>query len=236
MVRCDDLELLLIDAETKQPLPEKVDRHGQTWVQGEPGNEFFVQVIHSLPPFTHVQANVQVDGKDLGYTWITQGPNASDLLGPNKDDDTVHSFKFVRHEASYEGTEADLVMPSVGTVKAIWSTVYKTAKTWDDDGSGLSHWTALDDNHHANAHNKKDWAALKAGVGSAPQHIAPMSDRVYEDGPLIGSLTIHYTTDFGMAVRGLVDEEEANLPPIKKAKKEDKKPSGTSQEDAILLE
>lgn len=249
MVRTGCFELLLIDAVTKQPLLEKVDGEGKVWVKGDPGDEFFVQVISSMPRGTDVDASVKVDGNDLGYGWVTHGPDRSDMLGPAKGGDlennVVHAFKFVRHEnktVEEDDDDGPGPLPAAGTVQVNWHLTYKTAKTYDTPSSSCASWQAVASDAHASSHNKKEMATLKAGVGSAPSQIAGLSNAVYEKGQHIATATIHYTTDFGMAVRGLYTEDEVRPPPAlllpapKKAKTEKKEAAGTSQQTAISVD
>jgi hypothetical protein len=76
MVRTDlDLfEVQLVDAETKEALPEWT-HGGEHYVEAEPGREFVVRLRKHQRCDGHVQSAIRVDGTSIGYTNVW-GPGA----------------------------------------------------------------------------------------------------------------------------------------------------------------
>lgn len=236
----------LVDATTGMPLQERTDANGAVWVKGEPGDEFFVLVEQDARggPACDVSASIKVDGASLGYrpVWKRENlPFTSNLLGPAKtgqlstDSDMVtHAFKFLRHETTQNGDDDDdRGEPTTGSVvvtfrRAVFSDEMRKNVTT------VSEWVGSDE--AVVASNKKEQVALRAGVGSVPSRICvrPTVVRAHE---VLETVTVRYTTDFGIAVRGLYTPDEVNMPssssPARKRVK--KAAGGMSEDDAIVL-
>ena len=99
--------LSLVDAASHDPLPEYRAADGSWWVRGDAGGEFFVVIGSEVTD--SILCTVAVDGKDIGYHWITHRPNTSAPLGPLKGgqmlspdatDMVTHAFRFVEVEAN----------------------------------------------------------------------------------------------------------------------------------------
>lgn len=207
--------LHLVDAVTEGKLREHVDDDGMTWVKGDAGEEFFVQI--SCETFQTIKCEVSVDGKGIGYTWLTHKPDISIPLGPIKaNQDTepsstngmvTHAFRFVELDVPSDQTggaagddDDENIRPGYGTIVAKWFTTRHVssellfvAKTWEGTEAPAS----------TRSDNKKDASVMRSTVGCMPGSLPPVVPGVYEKHEEIGRLEIRYTSDFGMAVRGL---------------------------------
>lgn len=237
MVADGGFRLSIVDATTKQPLRERVDKGDIGWVQGEEGHEFFVTVGVDKrpasrppnPPAKYVHACIYVDGKDLGYHMRFQScyTSTSPPLGPAKagqawnEEGVVHAFKFERGTSGGGNWHVGSVTVVFrrATLQSSAAVPKTTIQTW----TGQTASAAL---HH------KEQSSLHAGVGTTPGKMPNVASRPLECHEVLGVLTLRYTSDMGLAVRGM----EADTPPCKKVKTEDKKPGGTSKQDAIVLE
>ena len=56
--------------------------------------------------------------------------------------------------------------------------------------------------------HKKDSSVLRSTAGSMPGSLLSVCHGTYEDVEQLCTLTIKYTTDFGLAVRGLLKDED----------------------------
>lgn len=229
--------LSVLDAVSLDPLREYKGPGGAAWVKGEHGEEFFVEVRCEMTKT--VVCYVTVDGKDIGYTWITHRPNVSEPLGPLRESmptvDAISTsvpttaFQFVELEAnqddtapppSAEGGAADerVPIPANGTIVATWYTTEDTPVKvtsshrlgdWESN-AGTTDVGATD--------NKKDCSVLRSTKGSMPGSVPSVSDVYYGKKELLGRLEIKYSTDFGLAVRGLYPKQEVQYARPKKRK------------------
>ena len=253
MVQSNIFTLRLVDAFTKTDLNERVDSNGRTWVKGDGGDEFFVVVENLKDPMSSIKCCISVDGVDLGYTWISHCINKSTPLGPMKsgqtfasgNDLTAHAFRFVRHERTKDevkdettretkNEERDRHIPESGTVTAVWYVATNMGNSIESHRT--TDWTGQT-NSKTSSH-KKDQSTLHATVGSVPATLPMKNSWDYDTGRELARATIHYTTDFGMAVRGLysTDEVTDDTPVPKRVKKEELKKDGETAEAAIVLE
>ena len=228
MVRSDRaFSMVLLDADTKEPLRERVDSAGRTWVEGEEGRQFFVQVGGENPQTTI--ATIEVDGTSIGYEWRSSGPRTSEPLGSIKgnnfdEERVVRAFRFALHKKQQSGDEAQDSHPlnntPVGTVTASWYTIQKekneaSPAPWSVHNPKYTAWSTAGDDVRAATHHKKEASTLRAEVGSTPHTLACKTSNVsYLKKDHLQTLTIHYTTSFGLAVRHLLTDEETRAPPV----------------------
>ena len=231
----------VVDANDKTALTERTDSGGTVWVKGEPGDEFFV-TIRQLYDIGHAAtAHINVDGKDLGYSLVwKRGPFVSSPLGPPKsgqswdDSDMVtHAFKFMRHVAPQPSADDERRVPAAGSVTVTFYRAVVSADQTAPRQDTTSEWTGSTDT--AVASHKKEQASLRAGVGSVPGRLPRAADTFYDHKEVLATITIRYTTDFGIAVRGLYTPDEVNMPSSPAKKKMKKEAGGTSADDAIVV-
>jgi hypothetical protein len=246
MVQNQGFTLMLLD-EFKNPMRERVDKDGVTWCVGEPNKEFWIQMgqMHSW----HASLlYLEVDGADIGYSmsfkkhWIgTTNPLGAIKSGQDwnsTDPLTTHAFKFMRHDVVKDDNDEDDIRGNTpaGSITMYVHKCVPGVKTELPQDGTTSAWTPSSSTG-ANVTHKKEQAALRAGVGSTPGSLNAVSNDAIDDLGEVCRITIRYTTDFGMAVRGLYTEEEVSAPPPppppKRVKRE---PRGDSEEDAICLE
>lgn len=237
----------LVDATHRTILQERVDANGKAWVMGEPGDEFFVAVAQREHVPCAVKTYVAVDGVDIGYGILfpSTAPCELPLMGPMKSGQTwsegalvTHAFKFLRHDvrdALREQDEGERRVPPAGRVTVRLVRTIKTDRPVV--GLALNTWSG-DSSVGPCPRYKKDQSELRAAVGRTVRTIGCAAPLHYEDQEELARLTIRYTTDFGMAVRGLYTREEANgaqQPPPKRVRRERRAPTGASTKDAIVL-
>ena len=231
MPSTSNFSVALVDAVTQEQLSEYTASDGSTWVKGEPGDEFFVSVQTEVSNFS-VVCCIEVDGKDIGYTWVTHKADISPPLGPLKGgqslstsakDIVTHAFRFVELEANRtESNEADddrVVPPGNGEVTAIWYTARETGLLNSD--LKIGEWTGDRLEGDRLTDNKKDCSVLRSMNGSMPGSVPGVSPRTYEKDEEIGRLSLKYTTDFGMAVRGLYPKQPVQYARPKKRTERD---------------
>jgi hypothetical protein len=232
--------LRIVDAVTLRPLKEYVDSEDRIWVKGDHGSEFFVIVETKNMDSPHIKCSIKVDGNDIGYAWIVHSPDVSPPLGPLKHGQrceageklTSHAFKFIEEDAVI-GNEDTVPLPPAGCVTAKWSAAVESGvpppvkvdfNTWSESvigAKGTSH--------------KKDASIVRAGQGHTPSELPMYQSKQYSSTHDLTTATVYYTSDFGLAVRGLLKNEETGMcssmknihkktdgecRPAKKAKKE----------------
>lgn len=226
--------LSVVDATTLDTLKE-YDDGSTTWIKGEDGDEFFI-VIKS-ETYDHVRCCIQVDGKDLGYTWKSKAPNESTPLGPLKEGQVMtsgkaglvtHAYRFVRHAvAETSSSDEDAPHPGCGTITATWHSVECT------DTSAICTKTnawVKDDLPIGGGSHKKDSSVLRSTVGSMPGSLPTVCPGTYEDVEELCTLSIKYTTDFGLAVRGLLKDEDVGHAIVKEKCRKRRRGMNVAQE------
>ena len=108
----------------------------------------------------------------------------------------------------------------VGTVTASWYTIQKekheaSPAPWSVHNPKYTAWSTAGDDVRAATHHKKEASTLRAEVGSTPHTLACKTSNIsYLKKDHLQTLTIHYTTSFGLAVRHLLTDEETRAPPV----------------------
>ena len=224
--------LSLVDADSLDPLREYGEcLSSVSWVKGEGGDEFFV--VLRCEQYNSTKCFVEVDGKDLGYTWISHSPGTSEPLGPIKGGQTAragstdlvtHAFRFVRESRSEEHKPS-----SFGTVKATW---FACEREGDDDAVTLDGWDE-DDTFDS---------SLRASTGAMPGSLPKVCTGSWVTRDEMCSLSINYTTEIGLAVRGLTNvphkrtADEDDVVEVKKLKKDDTEDEDKSLKDDEVVD
>ena len=224
--------LSLVDAVSGEELREYKADDTSTWVKGDPGEEFFIVVGCHMPPKSIVCA-LEVDGKDIGYNWICHRANTSMQLGPIKSgqevgsctaDIVTHAFRFVEVDANGGGEAGDgneEGPPGHGTIVATWYNAEQVHTQTPPSSCSFNAWEGDAEGSLLTTDNKKDCSVLRSTSGSMPGSLPVVSDSVYEKRDKIGSLEIKYTTDFGIAVRGLYPRQPVQYARPKKRRFQD---------------
>jgi hypothetical protein len=97
-----------------------------------------------------------------------------------------------------------------------------------------SEWRGSDETVAVASH-KKEQSSLRAGIGTTLGRLPTASDVAYDRHEVLATLNVRYTTDFGIAVRGLYTPEEVNMPSSPVRKRVKREPRGTNEDDAIVL-
>ena len=219
--------LSLTDAATGEVRREYADaRSEDVWIKGEQGEEFFLRLKND--DTCDAVCIIHVDGVDLGYRITMPSRRESPLLGVPKSgqswsDSTVmwHALQFVERkrdddDGSRVDDDEDRRLPEVGSVKVDWyqceydrdrtltTGTEAVTKPWPGNSSGVSSSTM----------HKKEQSQLCSKEGSSVAEFtnrptAPFARR----GPLLATTKILYTSDFGLAVRGLLSAEECGMAP-----------------------
>lgn len=228
MVRVGAFVLRLVCARTDAELEEHTDDAGNTWVAGSEGDEFFVRVQLAADPGFDVQTVVEVDGASIGYTWNISGDqvdsesNKTSKLGPLKSGQqssggtqvTAHAFKFekIGQPAADNDDNDDDSQPASGQVVARWHRAVKSGQpalntgvqTWQ--GAGATAAAGGD-----KARKKEGASALKSGTGATPTSYT-WSQYMWEQHEEVARATIRYTSEFGLAVRGILKDDQGGAP------------------------
>ena len=214
MVVSGGFALQLVDANSGAPYKELLDTSGQSWVAGEQGDEYFLQAKHVISPGCRTMCFLEVDGVRIGkYKKDAGSLGWSRNLGLKKSGQTIargeegvcHALKFQRiGQAAAQAADDDGAdegrPPAHGMITA---TFYRSTKLGKKHHSTTTGGTNLGSSTQSHADNKKEGAAaLKSTAGSAPASYKPSSHKsiTHEE---LGRVTIRYTSDFGLAVRGL---------------------------------
>lgn len=216
--------LRLVDAEKRQPLEEYRDAQGQTWVVGEEGVEYFVELT---TPGGVSQASVEVDGVGVGYSWNVSHAKTSVLgnikAGGSSDPgaEMVHrSFAFAKAAAPPPasdgggGSSEDSRAPAFGSVSATW---YRATKI--DGGAAASYgsvtsaWQGNKDDElgkpmAAASKKKESIGALKSTVGtSIASGSSSWSTAKWTRHEMIAQAMLRYSSEFGLTIRGIIKPE-----------------------------
>lgn len=219
---------------------------GQTWVAGEDGAEFFLQIKHTNPG-TDTSCKIAVDGEHL-TSWRMRHDNHdwSSKLGAIKrgqslsagDQGIMHALRFQRVGQSSasrddQEDEDESRLPTFGSVEAKWYRTVKTTQlksTVNTKGFGGSSAASIGGDK---ASKKEGAAALRSTAGSVPTTFveSKFKSTLHEQ---LGAASIRFTSEFGLAVRGLLRDEDASAPadggalPRAKRSKRDERAAGSS--------
>ena len=249
-------DLDVVNAATKASYPKYIDASGNRWVCGEPGKEFFIRVFvfpqaQGKTEGPYYRLSVKVDGRHLGYDCIadtTDDKFHAAIFGIPKGDVSINAFKFERHDLSSSSKNADDAMdgrPGQGNIQLTVYKVHRLAKFEDTSSLIPREWDAA--SAPSTRGNKKDSSVLSAGKGKSTQSQAAKSKYDYSEGVQVEVQTLNYTTEFGLAVRGMhtpvvplsstdteskADEkEEAETEEKKEAETEEKKEAKTEEKE-----
>ena len=214
MVFADNMRafsLTLTDACTDEERREYVDAMGTTWVKGETDDEFFIMLKNQ--DTRDALCRIFVDGVDLGYSYTMPRTRTSAPLGILKsgqawaDSELIaHALKFVEQPRASIGDEEDGRTPSSGSVTVQWyncmweyNSVTSEATTTSWSGSRAP----------SSAMHTKEQSQLRSEEGSTASTLTnDPKGPTARCGELLATTTVQYTSDFGLAVRGLLSADE----------------------------
>lgn len=211
--------LTLTDASTGAERREYVDAMGTTWVTGEKDDEFFIMLKNG--DTRDAMCKIFVDDVDLGYLYKMPRTRTSAPLGVLKPGQSwadsnliAHALKFVeKTRAPAGGEDEDGRLPSTGSVTVQW---YHCE--WDNNcvksetTRSTSAWSNASSASSASIMHKKEQSQLRSEEGSTASTLIN-----YPNGPtarcgeLLATTTVQYTSDFGLAVRGLLSADETGM-------------------------
>lgn len=211
----------LTDASTGHERREYVDTSGTTWVKGEKGDEFFIILENKGP--RDAFCKVLVDGVNIGFGYNMPRGRRSTPIGVLKSgqswSDTnliMHALRFVeksRDTIQDEDDYNDNRTPSAGSVTVEWYACEWDYSTVEEGMTTTTHsWSGKAAKASSSSMHKKEQSQLRSEEGSAASSISnnskgPRAKR----GELLASTPVQYTSDFGLAVRGLLAEEECGM-------------------------
>lgn len=209
--------LTLTDASTGAERREYVDAMGTTWVKGEKDEEFFIMLQNQ--DSRDAMCKIFVDGVDLGYLYKMPRTRTSAPLGVLKSgqswSDTnliSHALKFVEKTRKPAGGEdEDGCLPSTGSVTVQWYNCewdYSCVKS--ETARSTSSWSGL--SASSSSMHKKEQSQLRSEEGSmASTLINDPNAPTVRCGEFVATTTVQYTSDFGLAVRGLLSADETGM-------------------------
>ena len=208
----------LTQASTGDARHEYFDGTGAAWVKGEEDDEFFIVLTNNdLRP---ALCKVYVDGVHLGYDFQLPASQTSPPLGVLKSGQSFgdsnllsHALRFVkraRDECTAED-EDDRRIPSAGSVTVKWyNCVWDGPSHKTDPTLTTTSWRGA--SATSSTMHKKEQSQLRSEEGSAASSLCnPSSGVRARCGELLDTITVQYTSDFGLAVRGLLTEEETGM-------------------------
>lgn len=197
------------------------DGTGAAWVKGEEDDEFFIVLTNN--DIRPTLCKVYVDGVHLGYDYQLTAGATTPPLGVLKSGQSlvnsnliVHALKFVkrtRDECAPGEDSDDRRLPSAGSVTVKWYNCI-----WDGDPNAMygpvhstKSWQGAAPSSSATMH-RKEQSKLRSEEGSTASALSNSSTGLRARcGELLDTTTIQYTSDFGLAVRGLLTEEETGM-------------------------
>lgn len=220
VVAAHGLGVTLTHASTGDERREYTDGMGSSWVKGEDGDEFFVVLTNEGS--RTVMCKVEVDGVYLGYDVVLPHNTTSPPVGVLKRGQSFsesriisHALKFVerKRNETTEGDEEDRRFSPVGSVAVEWYTCKRDyCATEKSSDYTTTSWTGGSDRLPRTMH-KKEQSQLCSEEGSTVSTLSTSQDDrlALHCGALITTTTVQYTSDFGLAVRGLLSEEETGM-------------------------
>ncbi|EOD34446.1 hypothetical protein EMIHUDRAFT_363482 [Emiliania huxleyi CCMP1516] len=241
--------LRLVDAATGEPLKEYTDSQGREWVAGEDDQEFFVELANEAGA-GRVKAFVTVDGSSIGYNWQIVGEAASSSqLGPLKTGQqtaagatvVAHAFKFKQaDETGDDGEASEGAPPPYGRVEVSWKRATLSDVPTPTQGFQTAAWAGKG---VSTSSKKEGMGALKSSTGAAPTSLAWSSQSwtVHDE---VASATILYSSQFGLAVRGMRPDArpvagtsaDADDEPLQGPARRRRRTEGRDESSAIVLE
>lgn len=218
MVFADNMRafsLTLTDASTGEGRREYVDAMGTTWVRGERDEEFFIMLRNQ--DTRDALCRIIVDDVDLGYSYKMPRTRTSAPLGVLKsgqswsDSNLIsHALKFVEKTRASPGEE-DVRLPSTGSVTVKWyNCMWEYSSVKSDTAQTTSSWPGS--SAASSSMHKKEQSQLRSEEGStASTLLNDFKGPTARIGELLATTTVQYTSDFGLAVRGLLSADETGM-------------------------
>lgn len=218
MVFADNMRafsLTLTDASTGEGRREYVDAMGTTWVRGERDEEFFIMLRNQ--DTRDALCRIIVDDVDLGYSYKMPRTRTSAPLGVLKsgqswsDSNLIsHALKFVEKTRASSGEE-DVRLPSTGSVTVKWyNCMWEYSSVKSDTAQTTSSWPGS--SAASSSMHKKEQSQLRSEEGStASTLLNDFKGPTARIGELLATTTVQYTSDFGLAVRGLLSADETGM-------------------------
>ena len=210
--------LTLTNASTGEERREYVDAMGTTWVEGEKGDEYFIMLKNQ--DVRDVVCKIFVDDQDLGYSYAVPSLGQSQPFGVLKSGQSVsdsnlisHALKFVEkpRTPAVDEDDEDGRLPSSGSVRVEWyqcTWVLKSIKS--DTSQTTSSWSGS--RASSSTMHKKEQSQLRSEEGSTASTLSTnTAGRVGRAGQLYAVTTVMYTSNFGLAVRGLLSADETGM-------------------------
>ena len=221
MVFADNMRafsLTLTDASTGEERREYVDAMGTTWVKGEKDDEFFIMLKNQ--DLRDALCQIFVDDVDLGYSYRVPRTRTSAPLGVLKsgqswsDSNLIsHALKFVERTRASTGKEDDEDgrLPSAGSVTVKWyHCIWEYNSVRSETSKTTSSWSGS--NASSSTMHKKEQSQLRSEEGStASTLVNDPKGPTTRCGELLATTTVQYTSDFGLAVRGLLSADETGM-------------------------
>lgn len=209
------MRLTLTDASTGKARREYVAADGTTWVMGERDHQFFIE-LSNQEQFDAL-CKIYVDGVNLGYSYTMPRTRTSAPLGVLKSGQSwsdpsliSHALKFVEKTRASSEVEEDRRLPSTGSVTVEWYyCLWNNNSVKSETSKVTSTWTG---SSASSTMHKKEQSQLRSEEGSAAATIVNDSNGpTARCGELLATTTVHYTSDFGLAVRGLLSAAETGM-------------------------
>jgi hypothetical protein len=210
--------LTLTDASTGSERREYVDAMGTTWVKGERDDEFFIMLKNV--DSRDALCKIFVDGVDLGYSYKIPRTRSSAPLGVMKTDQSLSDFNLITHALKFGektraptgGEDEDGHMPYTGSVTVQWYNCEWDYNCVKFEPKMTSSWSGAASSASSSIMHNKEQSQQRSEEGSTASTLinypyGPTARR----GELLATTTVQYTSDFGLAVRGLLTANETGM-------------------------
>tara|TARA_B110001450_G_scaffold126537_1_gene119151 strand:- start:20246 stop:20944 length:699 start_codon:yes stop_codon:yes gene_type:complete len=211
--------LTLTDAFTGAYRREYVDAMGTTWVKGEKDDEFFFVLKNE--DSRDALCKILVDGVDVGYSYKMPRTQTSDPIGVLKSGQSWSDSKLISHALKFVEKKQNVAdikddedgrLPSMGSVTVQWYALkIDFDSTVSDQTKMTSSWSGTLDVSTSSMH-KKEQSQLRSEEGASASTLSnDPNGPIARFGDLLATTTLCYTSDFGLAVRGLLSADETGM-------------------------
>lgn len=204
MVRSTSFSLSLLNVDTGSAFKEHLDDKGNSWVAGEAGIEYWIEV-QSDKEAGLTLAEVEVDGVKIGYR--VKADSCKRKIGAwNASDNS--SFKALAfsdaRSDNVEGGEDSANKPSFGMIKVTWYRAIVTTSS-QSNSVKIKQWVG-GSRPPSHSKGKEKAGSLKTTVGTTTASGARLCKEHYKNGDVLCTLCLYYTSEFGLAVRKILKE------------------------------
>jgi len=212
MVLVNDFELHLVSAEDKNPFKEH-QKAGKTYVEVEPGAEYFLSIQKLRRSSTHLSSEYKIDGRFLGYmhTWGV-GPYDkmhTGLVSRSKGVEQNKALKFIEASFSTGNTGVGSTRAGMGTVEVVVSTAIYDGQYVAKNFNSSFAASTIKFEDEAPVTMKKNVRSDKGHCQEETTYDARKIKRHYRKGDHRYTITLYYCATPGLIAVGILPKPPA---------------------------